>query len=469
MRTRLLLVISTLLFGASSIFAVPVSFQANDDTITTTLVRGPYTLANLTDNDTSSGGPVFILAASKPEHGNAEVRPGNVVVYTTSHSFRGTDAFTYTIGSDLNGIGAISQASVTIRNPYYLYRGTYNSAIAGIHQIHSESGYLTLTVDPLGSFSAKVFFAGQAYPFKAEFDAEGRYTANIQRAAPLPSLRLDMQFHLEGEPGIDCNLTIGAQLTTFVAQYNTWSSLNRPPLEGKYTITLPAPDTRSTTPQGSGYGVLVISRSGTATFRGRTGDNRSYSASSILGVDNTVPFYSALYDGTGSIFGDVVFNEVTTGSVLVNASLIWTKQRKPKDKLFPKGFIRTVAAHGSNYIEPTSNTCVLDVGETENFNSNFTVTTGVLQKTRTERALLANRPDVGIYAVTFDNTKHLQASLKVSPSDGVFRGTFFNAITQKYYKMSGVFVQGENAAYGLWNSSTKAGFVLLQPDSLSAN
>lgn len=461
------LVILTLLFEVRTSFGQAVLFKANNDAFTGTFVRGPYTLDNLTSNDTTPSGPIFLFAVSKPERGRAEVRPGNVVVYTPSNSFRGEDTFSYAISSAPNGEGTISQASVTIRNPYYLYRGTYSSAVVGTHRIHEESGYLTLSVNQEGRFTAKLLYAGLIYPFKAEFDANGRYTASIQRTPPLSALQLDIQFHIEGPSGIDCRLTNGAEVVEFTAPLNTWSSNNRPPLKGIYTIALPAPDTRRTTPQGSGYTTVSINNTGAVTFRGCTGDNRSFSSSSILRVDDTVPFYAALYKGTGSMFGDIVFTRVDADRVIVQASLHWTKPRIRKDRLYPTGFIRTVTALGSNYTEPKSNTCVLQVGTTENFNSNFTVAAGILPKPRTERALLGNRPDFGVYQVAFDNSKRLRAAFKISPRNGVFTGTFFNALSKKLYRMSGVFVQGENTAYGVWNSPTRTGLVLLRPDSLS--
>ncbi len=449
-------------------FAQPVAIQANGDTITDTIVSGPYTFNNLTENDSSSG-PIYLYAVSKPARGRVEIRPGNVVIYTPSTSFRGEDTFQYAISSSPNGGGSISSATVTIRNPYYINRGTYTSAIAGAHQTHEDSGYLSLTVDPKGVFTASVRFAGHLFPIKAVFDAGGHYTATIVRPAPLSALSLDIQFPFEGPQEISCVLTNGAETTPFIAPLNLWSSINPPALAGRYTLMLPIPDLNLTTPKGGGYATMVIGVNGTATFTGRTGDNRRFTTSTKLHVNNKVPLYSPLYSGRGSIFGDVILNRIDTDSVSLDASLVWTKLRNTKDRYFRSGFIRTITARGSNYIVPQANTCVLNTSSVTDFNSNFTLAGGILRLPRTERALLGNRPDFDLYKLAFDNSKRLQASISISAANGTFFGSFFDVRTRKRYTVSGVFAQGDNVAYGIWSTTAiggRPGSVMLVPDSI---
>ena len=469
MKTRhfFFLIILMLGFAVHRGLAETVAIKANDDVVTGIIVRSAFTISNLNENDTVSGGPIFLYAVSTPLNGKAEVRPGNAVIYTPRASFKGEDTFLYAISTGPNGIGATSVAKVTVRNPYLLYRGTYTGSIVGVHQIHEDTGYFVITVDAQGHFTSTLRFAGQAYPFKGVFDSQGHYTATIARDAPLSNLTLDIQFPLEGPAGIQCQLGNGAENTPFTASRILWSSTNRPTVEGRYSVTLPAPDTNKLlTPQGSGYAIFTIGKTGTVSIVGRTGDSRSFTMSSKLRADNTIPFYIGLYRTAGSIFGDVALTRVNASKVTAAGNLTWTKLKNIKDKLYPKGFIRSLAARGATYTEPKANTNVLSVTTNATFNSSLTVAAGILRLPRTERALLGIRPDNGRYAVAFDNSRRLRAEFSINPRTGVFSGSFFDVTTHKKYRMSGVVVQGDNKAYGLWNSVTRTGSIVLQPDAL---
>lgn len=450
-----------------TVMAEQVTIQANDDLIIERVVRNPLTINTLTENDETVGAQIFIYAASKPSFGSVEVRPGNVLVYTPSYSkFRGEDTFTYVISSEPNGAGVVSEARVTIRNPYYIYSGTFSGAIVGEHGTHGESGYFSMKVAPLGSFTAKLQFAGYSHSFKGEFDSEGHYTASIARNFPLPTLTLDIQFPLNGSSDINCELTNGAQVTSFVVERCNWSKLNPPPVKGRYTFALPAPNAFPRTPQGNGYGILTVSVDGTVSISGHTGDNRGFTSSSKLSDESIAPLYASLYSNSGSIFGNVTLNKVAPDRATLSANLNWSKPSTPKSKFFPKGFFLNVAGRGGSYIEPAPNSGVLTTTATQSFNSSFTVSSGVFRVPKTERAFLGNRPDSGKYVMLFDNTKRLKASLTVSPRTGLFSGYFFDVRTQKKYNMGGAFLQGENTAIGLWSSSTRTGKVVVLPDSV---
>lgn len=469
MRTlrQIIFIILTLVVGMQSGLTAEVILKANDDTITDVIVRAPFTINTLVDNDTSSGGPIFLFATSKPQYGAVEIRPGNVIIYSPSYvSFRGEDTFSYVISSQPNGAGAISQATVTILNPYYRFRGAYSAAIVGEHETHDESGYLALNVDPYGAFTARLHFAGLTHSFKGEFDANGHYTASIVRTPPLAGLKFDIQFPLDGSSDIQCELTNGAQVTTFTAALSTWSKNNPPPLKGRYTFVLPAPNALASTPQGNGYGTISIGTDGTASISGHTGDNRGFTSSSKLSEDGIVPLYAGLYNKLGSIYGEVSLQSVAQNTVALNADLKWSKPRTPKVKFFPRGFLLTIEGRGSNYIEPEPNSGILVTESSGDFNSTFTVSSGIFRVPKTERANLGSRPDSGTYGLFFDNKKRLHATMSITPRTGSFSGYFTDVKTHRKYRMGGVFVQGENAAYGLWSSPTRTGRVLLLPDPL---
>ena len=105
---------AAVLLGAFSQSAsgAPATIKANDDAVSITSLSLPITLDHLTDNDTSTGS-IFIFNASQPSSGAVQLKPNNVIVYTPSSKFSGTDTFTYSISSSANGVGAISTAFVS--------------------------------------------------------------------------------------------------------------------------------------------------------------------------------------------------------------------------------------------------------------------------------------------------------------------------------------------------------------------
>lgn len=456
--------VALLLGGFSpSCFGAATPIQATADIINTSSVTLPITLDHLTDNDVSTA-PVFIFSASQPIFGRVLIKPNNTILYTPIRGFQGTDSFTYSISSAPGGVGAVSTAVVAIRNPYLLGKGTFSAAINSPAPAHESSGYLQIATDSKANFTASLRYAGQTFRIKNTFDATGRHVATINRAGSLPDLTLDLQFALTGPPKVDCTVTMGAQVTTLVLPRSPWTLTNKPLRIGQYTMILPAPDLLTTTPQGTGYAYFRVGTTGAVSILGRTGDNRSFSSTTILQADNTFPIHAPLQHATGSLFGKATMTVINPTNVTLAANLTWFKPKNLRDPFYPKGFNLTVPAVGSLYLPPLANTTILPVTSVANFNSNFKVEAGSIRIPRIERALLGKLPDAGLYELTLDNLRRLSAKLVISPKIGFFKGSFYDTTARRRRPMSGVFVQSQGAAYGTWSTATKVGRVELKPD-----
>ncbi len=448
---------------SQSASGVSATIKANDDAVSITARALPITLDHLTDNDTSSGS-IFIFNASQPSTGTVQLKPNNVIVYTPSNKFSGTDTFTYSISTSANGTGAISTASVTIRNPYIIGRGVYSTEIAGPTPAHETSGYLQITTTSKATFTASLRYGGQIFSIKNTFGPTGRYIAVINRAGSLTDLQLDLQFAFTGTPRVDCILTMGAQATPFTAAHSPWSRANKPLRAGRYTMILRPPGLNYATPQGTGYAYLRIGSTGSVSVLGRTGESRGFTSGTILKSNDTFPLYSPLFRGTGSLFGTVTLTPVNPTKTTLAANLTWFKPKNANDAFFPRGFNLTVPVIGSLYLEPLAQKTILPVATFKSFNAKFKAEAGNLRTARTELALLGKRPDAGLYEMSFDNAKRFAAKLIISPRTGLFRGSFYDTTTRDNHRINGVFVQSENAAYGIWNTHTRTGRVELVPD-----
>ena len=458
-------------FFVSAALAQGPTTTAVDDTVNTTITRGPLSINTLLINDTDPENDALsiIPPLGTPRFGKAVLRDG-VVIYTPNRFFQGTDSFSYTINDRPNGLGNSSTATVFIRNPFLLGRGVYASSLSGTGGSHDVSGYFNAGVGPSGDFTSTFRFAGSAFRFKGRFDASGNFSGEISRPGQ-PSIQLALLYAINGDiRQISGTVTVGAETIQFLAPKLEWSNHNPAPTAGRYTIILPPPDDLPSTPQGTGYSIATITRSGVVSMYGRAGDDRAFSSSTFLGEDGTtVPLYGSIRPG-GSIFGDLFIDESSMargkiGVPGVSGTLRWFSSRDAKRFRFPNGFDRSVEARGGLYIEPDPGTPVLNVPELIDFNGSFTVSAGDIRVPRTERAAIGERPIAGHYDFAFDNAKRIGARMRVIARTGIFAGSFYDRATRRAHRISGVFLQNENTAYGIWNSKTKTGRVELVPDS----
>ena len=448
---------------------------AMSDSMVTRVERRPITLTNLRANDTDpEGNPLSIINVTQGAHGIV-THSGNNVTYDPRRSFDGTDTFTYTIA---DSYGNTAVGSVFLRNPFLIHEGDFSGAIAGVTPTPANTGYFFVSTSYNGAFTAQIRFAGETFRFKGLFGLDGIFTGDLVRRSGA-RVKFTMQFPVAAvalpiapvgaaavAPAITGSIGPAGQLTAFTAPLNLFGAGNPPPRLGTFTLSLP-PTAGATLPQGNGFGLLNIGKSGRATLVGKLGDDNSYSSGVFLNANGTLPIYAALYRIPGSLFGTATFS--TAGAFTkLEGPLQWFRPPTPGSVFFKNGFQTTIAMKGSNYTPPAVSQSAL-VAPATLPSATFKVSAGELKAgvVKTSRLTLGTRPAAGAYVANFQLPDALKASLRINSDKGIFFGTFSdpaNGGARRTY--SGALIQMDNAGVGVFAGKAKTGKIDLVPGAV---
>ncbi len=444
----------------SSVPSAPTSptSLATDDQVTLTAVK-PITIDVLA-NDHSNGGALAITAVTQPANGIATLRSDGTILYSPGKTFKGEDAFTYSVSDGQGGSGT---ATVTIIAPFLLAKGSFHGLITGSSTDSNENGFLQLTLLPSGQFTGRIRLGALNLPIRGTFNSAGDATVSIAARGNQPGLSIVLALDaLTGQ--VTGTVSSSAGFTSSISsKLASFSQANPAPQAGAYTIIFP-PDTETPTagsaPQGYGFGRLVVTKRGQATFSGQLGDGTKLAVSVPIGNDGSLPFFASLYSGKGSIAGTVAFEITSTpGSESdLNGTLEWIR---PSSKTvssstpFPAGFVTSVTMVGSTFVAPTQHRSILALPGSP-ANVTVTLSNGNLPAPISKSATLTANSSL---IVQNPGTDKLRITL--TPGTGIFSGTFFNVASNRTQALRGVVFQKQSIAAGLSLGTTGSSAVLV--------
>jgi uncharacterized repeat protein (TIGR03803 family) len=320
-----------------------------------------------------------------------------------------------------------------------------------------SSGYLDLNLRIEGSFTANLTMGGVRSAFQGQFDVSGNATNTVMPNSPNP---LQVIMHLNESGGsneISGTVSDGVFTSQLLADLGAsfattiFDTTNRCPVAGRFTFVLPPADINDTTvPQGYGYGILKVSRSGRGSLQGVLGDGTAFRASGPISILNTFALYDAIYPNKhGAFLGRLSFP--TTNTVV--ATLDWFKPPVPSDRLYPAGFTTSVGFTGAQYLSPSHG--VPSIAGT----AQLTLGGGNLGSNIVKSVVIAANGAVTVSPVGSD-----QLALAIQPGTGQLRGIFLNTDINKVTTFNGLLLQDDNFAGGLFLGDTKSGFITLVPD-----
>jgi len=362
---------------------------------------------------------------------------GSVVSGSTSLKFTMQDGLNLQANFEPNPFPAVSGG----------YYGIVTTGSGG------QSGLMQIAVSGNGLFTGRVNIDGRTWGFSGHLDPTGFATVTIPRNGEAP-LVITVQVDLTGGSG-DVTGTVSDGTTSFdftsvESAYNP--KTNSAPQAGRYTVVL-APDvndTSASTPQGSGYAVVVVGANGTATVTGCLADGTPYSTSGHVADNGTLAlFWSA---GGTTVNGLLTFEATNVSDV--DGTITWTRAPKATSVLYPAGFTTQLPCVGSRFTRPVAGLQSMDAApgpaSADFGGGNIPAIQVPVTVSQADRVTMVTP---GLPSV----------NLSISTVSGVVMGSFVPPGGNGSRAVRGVVIQKQQSAFGYFNAVSQVGYFSLAP------
>lgn len=341
---------------------------------------------------------------------------------------------------------------IPVAGPYYGILTTGSGA--------PPSGVLRITVTTEGVFTGRVVIGDAGYSFSGMLDPTGAATVTIPIPGQAPVM-LTLQADLTGTSGqMTGTVTDGAQEYGFgvsQATDNPYTAIA--PQAGRYTMVLGAnPNaTGTSTPQGSGYAILMVYNNGEATVAGCLADGTPYSALGHVANDGTLAIFCVPFGAPAGSYLTGLFTFESTNVSDVDGTLSWTRAPSASAAFYPAGFATVLPCVGSRYTAPAPSSGLQAMD----------VTPG----TATAAFGAGNLPQPLDVPVTISQSDRAtmvtpgapNVSLVINPLFGTVTGSFVMPDSNLIRTVRGVVIQKQQTAYGYFRGINQCGYFSLAP------
>jgi hypothetical protein len=351
----------------------------------------------------------------------------------------------------------VSNFTVTasfVTNYFPQVKGTYNGLFLDPTNTEQQSsGYASLTVGDVGSYSGKVLLNGRRHSLSGTLAPDGTAVHRIARHgtnALIATLALDLTNgtdRLTGSISEEVTNSAGWSAPLELDRL-VFNKTNTTSFAGKYTIVLPPDAASPEGPQGDGVGSMSVTSDGRIKFAGKLADGTKTSQATTLSKSGAWPFYCSLYSGKGSLVRISMLDTNSPDSDL-SGDLLWFKQAQPGARYSPAGFTNAVAMWGSSYRPPDA------------MNAALNLTSASLAFTNTELGLAFENQITLNPAGTIVNLSPNKVSLSLSKSTGLFTGSVTPPFGGKVWPFSGALIQKRTMGAGFLLGTNQSGEVLL--------
>lgn len=304
---------------------------------------------------------------------------------------------------------------------------------------HVSSGFMNLTLQGTGSYSAKVMVAGVSYSLSGQFSAGGVASNNIVRRG-LTNVTVQLQLDLNGTNGLTGTLSDG----TWTAQLSA-DRIETAAKAAHYTLLIPGQGDEGV--GGNSYATATVSATGGISFSGALADGTKISSKGNLLPNGQCPFYVGLYSGKGSIFGWLTLTDTN-----ITGTVDWFKLSGATGKLYTDGITNVSDVVGSIY-SFTTGVPVLNLT-----NGQVIFSGGNLPGSFTNLVTLSTANKI-----TNGSTNAL--TMSITTASGLFKVTATDPSTGKSVSGNGVVLQNQNSGGGFFLGTNQSGGVFFGPAS----
>ena len=338
--------------GTNTVFVEAEDYVGNRSEVAVTMfhsVRVPLQLGKIGSGVILGATNLQMLELTRPYSLTVKPNPGNLFVSWTGSINQAETLVSFHMEPDF-ALTAVFQT-----NLFPQVRGVYNGLFYETNQAELDSsGFMTLTLTDLGSYSGRVIRNGQIARISGTFAPDGNET-NIVLYPSLEAARLLMTLDLNGGSEQINGWVTNANYTAVLTLDRVLNPALVPtPLAGRYTMVIPGDPNSASGPDGEGFAAVKVDAKGGALFTGMLGDNSKLALKTTVSRYGMVPFYSSLYKGAGAVVSWLAFDTNRTNTD-ISGALTWFRQTQPAAATYKRGFTNDVVAEGSAYRAPTTN------------------------------------------------------------------------------------------------------------------
>jgi hypothetical protein len=389
-----------------------------------------------------------IVSVTQGAHGTVEISHSGTprVRYTADSTFTDIDTFTYTVEDPY---GVQSEGTVTIRSVAEHFRATAGSYFADLGDV----GTLSVRATRTGTFSGTLTIYGIPHGFSGAFlNNDGGNEAsespvvhyNVSGIQPTTFV-FYIYYDLDYSPQL-VGGSAGGVFFDIPPSPQLLPSGEDVPEAGTYAQALPNPllETDSDpayVPQGNGFSVMKVAKSGRVTTTGRTPDNQPFSTGIRLRRDHSLGIRASVGVGRRGHLSGVVGFDATAGTG-GDGELTWSNPERKRGP-YNNGFTMTIKATGERFEPPVRGVPLFtfDPGTSPSLDVTALSHDGTTEFHDT-LPLNGNRADNGIGAAR-------RLRLTLNPRTGLFSGTIAPTSGRRLLPIRGVILPKKRLGVGI--------------------
>ncbi|MBI3849377.1 MAG: peptidylprolyl isomerase [Verrucomicrobia bacterium] len=361
------------------------------------------------------------------------------------------DGWSGGVTSSAPALTFVMQSNLTLiatffSNPFGPLSGNYNGLFSETNVQHQSSGYFSLKLTGLGTYTGSLLMQGSRYSVSGHFNSQGKAMNTIARAGLSP-LAVEWQLDLtNGTDHITGQVSDGVWVSPLSGNRAVFNVTTNPcPFLGKYTMIIPGSTNGAVSPAGDGFGTVTVDGNGLISLKGALADGTKIAQKKVsLSKNGEWPFYVSLYRGKGSMLSWIAFTNRASDSL--NGESHWIKTSAAVTSLYPAGFTNLPMIQGSLYTVPVG-------ARVLNFTDGLVVLSGGnLTQSWTNTVTLGADNKVL-------NTSSNTLTLSIALTSGAFKGSFVEPGTGRKVSFIGALQQKQNAGFGYFLGTTESGEV----------